>query len=34
MSHSGLVRRPGKSVWGNPPRVRISPSPPEIEIAF
>jgi hypothetical protein len=21
------VRRPGKSVWGNPPRVRISPPP-------
>ncbi len=27
-SHSGLVRRPGKSVWVTPPRVRISPPPP------
>ena len=27
-SHSGLVRTLGKRVWGNPPRVRISPLPP------
>jgi heat shock protein HtpX len=26
-SHSGLVRTLGKRVWGNPPRVRISPPP-------
>ncbi len=27
-SHSGLVRTLGKRVWGNSPRVRISPLPP------
>ena len=31
-SHSGLVRLLGKQVWGNPPGVRISPSPHQIEI--
>jgi hypothetical protein len=29
-SHSGLVRTLGKGVWGNPPGVRISLSPPFI----
>ena len=29
---SGLSRTPGKRVWVNsPPRVRIPPSPPELE---
>ena len=33
-SHSGLVRTLGKRVWGNPPGVRISYSPPKLLIIF
>src|SRR3990172_4834067 len=32
-SPRGLGRRTGNAVWGNPSRVRIPPSPPELGVS-